>query len=147
MTARARFRYSSPADPDDTSPVSLPGFAGATPSIIEPGDVFEVELDDQAMTTTLDEHGVTVPITVAEQTLEALRTDPRFSEVDEDEPVTGSPAASDGMTAADLRAALQALRETTGSHLPDPLPRKRAELADLFDAFAGPPVPSETEES
>ena len=40
-TGRARFKYLS----DDPSPVSLPGTADATPSVIRPGDVVEVNAE------------------------------------------------------------------------------------------------------
>jgi len=57
-TGRARFKYLS----DDQSPVSLPGNADATPSVIRPGDVVEVNAeaaelmaDDPAMWEPTDE--------------------------------------------------------------------------------------------
>lgn len=57
-TGRARFKYLS----DDPSPVSLPGSADATPSVIRPGDVVEVNAqtaellrDDDTMWQPTDE--------------------------------------------------------------------------------------------
>lgn len=62
-TGRARFKYLS----DDPSPVSLPGTADATPSVIRPGDVVEVNAEtadllraDEAMWQPTDE-AYTVP--------------------------------------------------------------------------------------
>jgi uncharacterized protein (DUF3084 family) len=57
-TGRARFKYLS----DDRSPVSLPGNADATPSVIRGGDVVEVNAD----------------------TAELLMDDPQFELTDED---------------------------------------------------------------
>lgn len=66
---RVRFKY----DSEDPSPVSLPGTADATPAVIRPGDVVEVNAyaadlmrDDEKTWTETDEP-VTVPPTRAEQ--------------------------------------------------------------------------------
>lgn len=152
MTAvLARFRYVSAVDAegnavDDPSPITLPGTLSAVPGIVKPGDVFEVNLDGNAVTHGLDEDGATVEVNAADAALESLEADGRFARVADDEPLE-APRASDGMTAAELKEALEQLRTEDEDRVPETLPRLKAELADLYDTLVGPPVPSENPES
>lgn len=147
MTAvLARFRYVSAVDAegepiDDASPITLPGTLAAVPGIVEPGDVFEVNLDGDAITHGIDDDGATVEINAAEQILDSIAADPRFERVDDDEPLD-LPRASDGRTAAELRAGLEALRDEGDDRVPATLPRTKADLVTLYDDLVPLPPPS-----
>ncbi len=113
MPARS-YRYVS----DDPSPVGL-GALPANPGTVEPGDVFRVIADDDQ--------------------LAALKDDPRFEPVPDDQP-TGD-RASDPLTVAQMREQLGDAAKGL---------RTRAEIAEVFDARniadANGPVPLPAED-
>lgn len=114
--SRARVRYSS----DNPSPVELPGSIQATPSIVRPGDV--VEVDESALEVMLaeDEDG--------------NRVDDRWTEVDDDTPIAGP---YDQLNASELRDELDE-RGIDRSGL-----RSNADMRAALEAAdrANPPVP------
>lgn len=85
MSERVRLRYHS----DDPSPVALPAYMNARPSIVEPGDVVEV-----------DEQVADAALATEERDGEPVRLDPRWERVD----VSTEIGPYAGVSLAELRA-------------------------------------------
>lgn len=113
MSERASFRYALEGDADDTTPVALPAMFNAVPSIIAPGDVFNVP----------EEHADT------------FERDPRFTRTRDDAPDPRR-ARFEALDVADLKAHLDGRDvEYAGN-------ARKADLVALaVDAEASNPTP------